>query len=115
MCVVVFIWIFFQGDDLTASTTRASFPLPEAYPAEAPRKITAEEREFKAYRALRDARANQRHEGARKARQAKVRLLPPLILFLSNAVSRKTRRKQTRRRYVSFTFYRIYPYSFFFQ
>ncbi|KAJ7932464.1 ribosomal protein L13e-domain-containing protein [Mycena leptocephala] len=45
------------GDDLTASTTRASFPLPEAYPAEAPRKITAEEREFKAYRALRDARA----------------------------------------------------------
>ncbi|KAJ7103596.1 60S ribosomal protein L13 [Mycena belliarum] len=59
------------GDDLTASTTRAAIPLPDAYPAEAPRKITADEREFKAFRALRDARANQRHAGARKARQAK--------------------------------------------
>ncbi|KAJ7244731.1 ribosomal protein L13e-domain-containing protein [Mycena haematopus] len=61
------------GDDLTAPTTRAAIPLPDAYPAEAPRKITAEEREFKAFRALRTARANARHEGARKARQAKVR------------------------------------------
>ncbi|KAF8213114.1 ribosomal protein L13e-domain-containing protein [Mycena galopus ATCC 62051] len=59
------------GDDLTAATTRAAIPLPDAYPAEAPRKITAEEREFKAFRALRTARANARHEGARKARQAK--------------------------------------------
>ncbi|KAJ7786243.1 60S ribosomal protein L13 [Mycena metata] len=59
------------GDDLNAATTRAAVPLPDAYPAEAPRKITAEEREFKAYRTLRDARSNQRHEGVRKARQAK--------------------------------------------
>ncbi|KAF7320059.1 60S ribosomal protein L13 [Mycena kentingensis (nom. inval.)] len=59
------------GADLTAATTRAAFPLPESYPAEAPRKITAEEREFKAFRTLRVARSNQRHEGARKVRQAK--------------------------------------------
>jgi len=60
-----------SAEDLKATTTRASISLPESYPAEAPRKITAEEKEFKAYRALRDARANQRHEGARKARAAK--------------------------------------------
>ncbi|KAJ7092660.1 ribosomal protein L13e [Mycena epipterygia] len=59
------------GDDLTAPTTRAAIPLPDAYLAEAPRKITAEEREFKAFRTLRVARANQRNEGTRKARQAK--------------------------------------------
>lgn len=41
-------------------------------PAEAPRKITAAEKEFKAFRTLRVARANQRHEGVRKARAAKV-------------------------------------------
>ncbi|KAF8898814.1 ribosomal protein L13e [Infundibulicybe gibba] len=58
-------------EDLKAETTRAAIPLPEAYPAESPRKITAEERQFKAFRALRVARANQRHEGARKARAAK--------------------------------------------
>jgi len=60
-----------SAEDLKATTTRASISLPESYPAEAPRKITAEEKEFKAYRTLRDARANQRHEGARKARAAK--------------------------------------------
>jgi hypothetical protein len=43
-----------------------------AQPAEAPRKITAAEKEFKAFRTLRVARANQRHEGVRKARAAKV-------------------------------------------
>jgi len=59
------------GDALTAETTRATLPLPESIPHEAPRKITDAEREFKAYRALRDARANQRHEGARKIREAK--------------------------------------------
>jgi len=56
------------GDDLTAATTRAPIPLPSPYVAEAPRKITAEEREFKAYRTLREARAFKRHEGARKVR-----------------------------------------------
>lgn len=61
-----------QAEDLKAETTRAAIPLPTIATAEAPRKITSEEREFKAFRALRVARANQRHEGARKARAAKV-------------------------------------------
>jgi len=59
------------GDTLKAETTRVTLPLPEAIPHEAPRKITDQEREFKAYRALRDARAVSRHEGARKVREAK--------------------------------------------
>jgi len=58
-------------EDLQAATTRAAIALPDAYPAEAPRAITDAERELKAYRTLRIARANQRHEGARKARAAK--------------------------------------------
>jgi len=41
-------------------------------PAESPRKITDAEREFQAFRTLRIAHANQRHEGARKVRAAKV-------------------------------------------
>jgi large subunit ribosomal protein L13e len=59
---------------LKAATTR-TFPLPAAPPAEPPRKITDEEREFMAFRALRMARANQRHEGARKVRAAKASLI----------------------------------------
>ncbi|KXN83857.1 60S ribosomal protein L13, partial [Leucoagaricus sp. SymC.cos] len=59
------------ADDLKAATTRSTLPLPEAYPAEAPRKITAEEFEFQAYRTLRNERANARYEGARKIRAAK--------------------------------------------
>jgi len=59
------------AEDLKADTTRTTLPLPEVYPAEPPRKITTEEREFKAFRTLRIARANQRHEGVRKARAAK--------------------------------------------
>ncbi|KIM75424.1 hypothetical protein PILCRDRAFT_92141 [Piloderma croceum F 1598] len=59
------------GEALTTQTTRVTLPLPEAIPHEAPRKITDEEREFKAYRTLRDARANKRHEGVRKIREAK--------------------------------------------
>jgi len=58
-------------EDLKAATTRLTLPLPEAYPAEAPRKITDEEREFEAYKTLRIARANQRYEGARKVRAQK--------------------------------------------
>ncbi|KDQ30861.1 hypothetical protein PLEOSDRAFT_1088565 [Pleurotus ostreatus PC15] len=58
-------------DDLTAETTRAPLPLPTAYPAESPRKITDEERELDAYKTLRHARANKRYEGARKLRAAK--------------------------------------------
>ena len=49
--------------------------LEDPYVHEEPRKITKEEREFNAYRALRDGRAQARHEGKRKARQAKVRRL----------------------------------------
>jgi len=60
-----------SAEDLKATTTRVAIPLPEAYPAEAPRKITSEEKKFEAFRTLRVARANQRHEGARKARAAK--------------------------------------------
>ncbi|RDB28971.1 60S ribosomal protein L13-1 [Hypsizygus marmoreus] len=60
-----------SADDLKAATTRAAVPLPIVASAEAPRKITAEEREFEAFRTLRTARASQRHEGARKARAQK--------------------------------------------
>ncbi|KIM48266.1 hypothetical protein M413DRAFT_439992 [Hebeloma cylindrosporum] len=59
-------------EDLKAAVTRgAAIALPAAQPAEGPRKITAAEKEFKAFRTLRVARANQRHEGARRARAAK--------------------------------------------
>jgi len=59
------------GDDLTAETSRTQMVLVDPYVHEGPRKITAEEREFKAYRTLRDSWARARHEGKRKARQAK--------------------------------------------
>jgi len=59
------------GDELKAEITRLPPSIPDSYVHEAPRKITAEEREFKAFRALRDARANQRNEGKRKLRAAK--------------------------------------------
>lgn len=59
-------------EDLKSTTaTRFAEPLPEGGLLEKPRKITAEEKEFKAFRALRDARAVQRHAGARKVRQQK--------------------------------------------
>ncbi|CAA7258680.1 unnamed protein product [Cyclocybe aegerita] len=60
-----------SADELKASFTRDSLALPDISPAEPPRKITAAEREFQAYKTLRTARANARHEGARKARAAK--------------------------------------------
>jgi len=59
------------GDVLKTDIIRVTLPLPESIPHETPRKITDKEREFQAYRALRDARANQRHAGARKIREAK--------------------------------------------
>ncbi|ORY29373.1 ribosomal protein L13e [Naematelia encephala] len=59
-----------QGEDLTAHITRAIPAIPSGYTAEAPRAIEEEEKEFEAYRTLRDARAAQRHEGARKKREA---------------------------------------------
>jgi len=60
-----------SAEDLEAATTRATLALPDPYVADAPRTITEAEREVEAYRTLRIARANQRHEGARKARAAK--------------------------------------------
>ncbi|KAF9270156.1 ribosomal protein L13e [Marasmius fiardii PR-910] len=60
-----------SAEELKAATTRQTLPLPDAYPAEPPRKITAEERNFEAYKTLRHARADQRYEGARKVRAAK--------------------------------------------
>jgi len=60
-----------SAEDLKAETSRLPIPLPDVYPAEKPRKITDEEREFKAFRTLRDQRASARHEGVRKARAAK--------------------------------------------
>lgn len=60
-----------SAEDLNAETTRAPLPLPSLDPSEAPRKITNEEREFEAYKTLRIARANKRHEGVRKMRAQK--------------------------------------------
>ncbi|PWN52580.1 ribosomal protein L13e [Violaceomyces palustris] len=54
-----------------AKSAQAVFPLPAAFEAEAPRAITAEEKEVNAFRVLRESRADHRNEGARKARQAK--------------------------------------------
>ncbi|KAG6885594.1 hypothetical protein C0993_012596, partial [Termitomyces sp. T159_Od127] len=59
------------AEDLKAPTTRAAIPLPVVDVAEAPRKITAEERAFEAYQTLRTARAIARYDGARKARAQK--------------------------------------------
>ena len=61
----------YQGDDLTATTTRQNLTVADVYTPEAPRKITQEERDFKAYRTLRDARSNARYDGVRKIRAAK--------------------------------------------
>jgi len=60
-----------SGGDLTANTTRTQVALSNPYVHEEPRKITDEEREFQAYRALRDGRAQARHEGKRKIRAQK--------------------------------------------
>lgn len=67
-----------QADDLKAETTRQPLVLPAAFVSEEPRKITEEEKDFEAYKTLRTARADQRYEGARKKRQQKVRLSPPM-------------------------------------
>lgn len=72
---------FFQPSDLEASTTRTAISLPTSYTHESPRKITAEESEFKAYRTLRITRANARFEGVRRIRAAKVSPLSRLNIF----------------------------------
>jgi len=58
-------------EDLTATTTRRTLPLPPAFAPEQPRKISQEEHAFNAYKTLRNKRAESRFEGARKIRAAK--------------------------------------------
>jgi len=62
-----------SSDDLKAPITRKtpSVPLPPPSVSEEPRKITQEEREFNAYKTLRNNRAEARFEGVRKIRAAK--------------------------------------------
>jgi large subunit ribosomal protein L13e len=59
------------GDDLTAATTRAAIPLPPSFTHEGPRKITDEEKQFEAFRTLRQERGVARYEGKRKLAAAK--------------------------------------------
>jgi len=59
------------GDDLKAPTTRINLAHPPSAIPEGPRKITEEERNFEAAKALRDAKFRARHEGQRKIRAAK--------------------------------------------
>lgn len=91
--------LIIQGDDLTAATTRETLALPDPYEHEAPRKITDEEREFSAYKTLREQRGFARNEGKRKLRAAKVR---PFYFFDVEVADwepndRKRKRRPTRR------------------
>jgi large subunit ribosomal protein L13e len=95
----------FQADDLKVDTTRITLPLPEAYPAEAPRKITTEEREFNAFRTLRIARANQRHEGVRKARAAKVGNACMFCVFTHFTMTCTERRRRSSQEEVIFFYH----------
>ena len=72
-----------QPDDLKAPTTRQTLPLPPPSVPEQPRKITQEEREFNAYKTLRNNRAETRFEGVRKIRAAKVSFYNSLRLACS--------------------------------
>lgn len=56
--------------DVTRNTA-AAFPVQSGVQVEAPRAITAEEKEVNAFRTLREERAKHRNEGARAARQKK--------------------------------------------
>ncbi|KAI9512803.1 60S ribosomal protein L13 [Russula earlei] len=69
-----------SADDLKAPTTRQTLPFPSSVP-EQPRKITQEEREFNAYKTLRNNRAEARYEGARKIRAAKASFTPLYCAF----------------------------------
>lgn len=76
---------------------------------EPPRKINAGEREFQAYKTLRTARANARHEGARKVRAAKVNRILNVCVSMSNdllpLVPRKRRKKLQKRSKFLFLLY----------
>lgn len=89
--------------ELSAETTSAAIPLPTVYQAEAPRAITAEEKEFNAYKTLRDARAHKRSFGKLKAKAECVltacthttrasRLLTSSLLCFPSAARRPLRR-----------------------
>lgn len=56
--------------DITRDTA-AAFPIPAGVVPEAPRAITAEEKDTQAFRVLREARATHRHAGAKQAREKK--------------------------------------------
>lgn len=89
------------GEALTAATTRATLPLPPAVVLEQPRKITEEEREFSAYRTLRNSRAEQRFAGVKKIRQQKVRFYlsydSVFVVLIGFNLCRKRKRKPPRR------------------
>ncbi|PWN88242.1 ribosomal protein L13e [Acaromyces ingoldii] len=55
----------------TVRDTAAAFPIPAGVVAEAPRAITAEEKDVEAFRTLRDSRAQHRQAGAVAARLKK--------------------------------------------
>jgi hypothetical protein len=103
---VFFLWAFrvltefVQPGDLTAPTTRQTLPLPSAHVHEKPRKITPEEREFSAYKTLRNNRAEARFEGARKIRAAKASCSPldlPVRLLTVTMFYRRKKRRRLRR------------------
>jgi hypothetical protein len=80
---------------LTTETIRTQLPLTNPYVHEEPRKITKEEREFKAYRALRDGRAQARHEGKRKLRAQKVGAIPhPLPSLIADPLLRIQKKEE---------------------
>ncbi|TFY82342.1 hypothetical protein EWM64_g1683 [Hericium alpestre] len=60
-----------SAEELAAPTIRQAVPLPQTFTPEAPRKIASEEKEFDAYKTLRNARADQRYDGKRRARAQK--------------------------------------------
>ena len=97
--MIVFLCFIIQGDDLTAATTRETLALPDPYEHEAPRKITDEEREFSAYKTLREQRGFARNEGKRKLRAAKVRQFYFSTLEVADwePNDRKRKRRPTRR------------------
>ena len=97
-----------QGDDLKAETIRdieQSVPIPTGVEHEAPRKITSEERDFEAYKTLRNYRAEARYEGARKVRQAKVSIRFRTIERMSRLNHFAERRRGSKQEEIN-----LYPY-----
>jgi large subunit ribosomal protein L13e len=57
-----------SAEELKATTTRTQIAIASPYTAEAPRAITAEEKDFNAFAAIRKVRADGRNFGQRKKR-----------------------------------------------